>query len=164
MRVVELQAHEISLCKELRLRALKDAPDAFADSLSAAENRPETYWRKMVASLTLPSKQRMFIAVDQGTYYGSVFALVDREQEDTGYVGGMWVDPVFRRKGIGQALLKEVFAWARKHEFHYLKLWVEDEPGPAKHFYQNAGFRETDNRDTSHEKIDKDIVEMVYEL
>ena len=88
MNIIELQPHEEALCRELRLRALKDAPDAFADSLSATENRPQEYWQKMAASLTPPSKQRMFIAADRGKYYGFVFATLDREHEETGRIRG----------------------------------------------------------------------------
>ncbi len=164
INIIELQDHEGDLCKELRLRALKDSPESFGESFSEANGRSQEYWQKMTKSLTPPGKNRMFIAIDQDAHYGSAFFLLDKDDEKAARVGGMWVDSAFRRKGIGQALLSRIFTWARTNQFEKLKLWVEATPTEVKLFYQKSGFIETENRDTSHSKIDKDIVEMVCKL
>ena len=159
-----LQSHEVDVCRLIRLRALADAPDAFGERYNDAVHHTSDYWTKFIRSLTPPSKQRMFLAFDGETCVGSVFAMLDREREQAGRVGGMWVDSKFRRQGIGQALLETVFDWARDNEFEALWLWCEAGDNAAHGLYQKAGFVDSDNRDTTREKIDKDLVEMVWHV
>jgi len=61
-------------------------------------------------------------------------------------VGGLWVDPAWRRRGVGLALLGEVFGWARARGFERLGLWAPAHPPAALALYSRAGFRETGER------------------
>ena len=147
MRTRRLEAHESSLLRELRLGALRDAPNSFRDTYSDIAARPASYWDDFTRSVTQADRNVMFLAFEEDKPVGSVFGLVDRVQSSrTGGVGGMWVDPMWRRRGIGEALLQEVLDWARRRGFERLRLWcVADSPGPAS-LYRKLGFRETGNR------------------
>lgn len=101
MIIRALKHDEVDLCRMLRLRALADAPDAFGDNYSSAVKRDSVYWTTFIQSLTPPNKQRMFLAQVGETYCGSAFAMLDRDHQGIGRVGGMWVDSKFRRQGIG---------------------------------------------------------------
>ena len=99
MRIRELEVGEVSLLKELRLRALQDAPLEFGDSYEAACERSDSHWQNTAESLTGNSRQRMFIAESDGRQIGSVYALADANDPDGGSLGGMWVETNERRGG-----------------------------------------------------------------
>lgn len=162
MTIRALQSNEVDLCRMLRLRALADAPEAFGVTYADAVFFDSAYWTTFIQSLTPPSKQRMFLACDGEVCSGSVFAMLDRERDHAGRVGGMWVDSKLRRQGIGLALLDMVFEWAKENAFDELWLWCEEGDNAAHRLYEKAGFKDSKNRDTTREKIDKDLVEMVW--
>ena len=164
MQIRELQVGEVALLKELRLRALKNAPQEVGDSYDAACEQPDDYWLKTAKSLTGNSVQRMFIAEENGCQLGSVFALADPNDPDGGSLGGMWVDSDERKSGVGMALCQIVIEWAARCDFRRLRLWVADGETPAHRLYRKAGFLDSDERDTSRTKIDKDIIRMILEL
>lgn len=162
VKIVELKKGELVLVKELRLRALKDAPRAFAESFREAAQKDDAYWQHMVDALTPPNPQRMFIAQESEWKIGSVFALLDSNDRKCGRLGGMWVHSNYRRRGAGHALVRAVQDWAVRLDLQQIKLWVEDSAGGPKSFYTKLGFAETGLRDTSRSKIDKVLTEMQW--
>ena len=62
MIVRRLRADEAPLFKTLRLRALADAPDAFAHTYDEISAKPDTYWAEMTRSVTEPDRYAMFVA------------------------------------------------------------------------------------------------------
>ena len=50
-----LAAHEITLHREVRLRALREAPDSFADTFADAAARPASYWETSRARSQRPA-------------------------------------------------------------------------------------------------------------
>ena len=147
MRIRELERHEWALFRELRLRALGDAPDAFARTLAEALAQPDSYWLQLTRSVTEPGGQVMLVAEEEGRPVGLAFGLFDKEREKTGHVGGMWVDPAARGAGAGRALLDAAVAWARSRGLDRLELWVTEGNAPAERLYRRAGFSDTGKRD-----------------
>ena len=146
MRVRTLASGEVELHRALRLRALRDAPDSFGETLSHAEAQPVSYWEEMTRHVTGPSGQIMALACEGDEVVGSVYGLLDRERADMGRVGGMWVDPAWRGRGIGQALLRAVFDWGRVRGLRRLGLWAPVHRPAAIAPYTKAGFRHTGAR------------------
>lgn len=105
-----------------------------------------TYWDELTRAVTVPSRQVMLLASEGEDVVGSAYGLLDPEQSDTGRVGGMWVDPAWRRRGIGRALLQELFGWARGHGLKRLGLWAPAHSPAAVSLYSRAGFRRTGQR------------------
>jgi GNAT superfamily N-acetyltransferase len=147
MDVRALRAGEVALFKDLRLRALADSPDAFAETLAHAEAQPAAYWENLTRSVSEPGRHVMFVAEDAARAVGLVFGLLDRERASVGRVGGMWVAPEARGRGAGRALLDAVVAWARRRGLARLELWVTEGNSPAALLYRSAGFAETGARD-----------------
>ena len=164
MQIRELTADEAPLLRELRLRALRDAPLEFGDSYLETCEQPDDFWLKTTESLTGNSRQRMFIAESDRRQIGSVFALGDASDPDGGSLGGMWVDSNQRRSGVGIGLTQTVIQWAIQLGLRRLRLWVADADTPAHRLYLRAGFHDSDERDASRSKIDKDLVRMILEL
>src|SRR5271169_4832048 len=103
MHLRRLEPHEISLHRELRLRALHEAPDSFGESFADAAARPSAYWEDLTRSLTESGRQAMFLAYEGSEVLGSAYGLLDRDRSAVGRVGGMWVAPAWRRRGVGRA-------------------------------------------------------------
>jgi GNAT superfamily N-acetyltransferase len=104
-----VRAEEWQAVRDLRLRALADAPAAFGITLSEARQRTDDEWKQRLAvsadSVTLVEEGR------EGRLIGmaSGFYAPDTRVAE---VGGMFVEPAHRRGGVGRQLLAAVEAWA----------------------------------------------------
>lgn len=65
--------------------------------------------------------------------------------EATGAVSmtAMWVEPRFRRQGIGDVLVKHLVEWARSERYDVMFLWVTDVNVKAERLYERNGFVNT---------------------
>ena len=164
MEIRALKPNEVSLHRELRLRALRDSPNAFGDTIAEAESQPQAYWEELTKSVTTFGPHVMFVACEGEDPQGSTYGLLDREQIGVGRVGGMWVAPSRRRQGFGRALLEAVFTWARKRKLKCLVLWAPAHSPGAVALYRKAGFHETGNCRPLPTNSKLQIIEMVCEL
>lgn len=64
-----------------------------------------------------------------------------QEAPDTARLVAMWVDPAWRRSGIGAAPVRAAVGWAREHGATRVQLWVTD-ANQAKLVYARHGFVE----------------------
>jgi len=55
----------------------------------------------------------------------------------------MWVDPRFRRMGVGETLVETILEWARRAGYAQMFLWVTDVNTTAEHLYARLGFVST---------------------
>ena len=55
----------------------------------------------------------------------------------------LWVDPSARGKGVGDALIATVMAWAKAAGNNQLLLWVTETNAHAEKLYERHGFRRT---------------------
>lgn len=147
MVIRRLRRDETGLFKDLRLRALGDAPTAFAETLTEAAAQPPEYWDKLTASVTHPDGQVMVVAEADGQAVGLVFGLFDRDDRSIGHLGGMWVEPAWRRHGVGRALADAVIDWARERKLRELALWVTEGNQAATALYAARGFTATGEED-----------------
>jgi len=145
MEVRHLRPEESLLCRELRLRALADAPDAFGDTLSDALARPEQWWidraREIAGNL---EREVLFMAWNQEKPCGLIYA---RLEDAVAHLYGMWVAPAVRRHGNGAALLNAGLSWARTKGAERAELWVTDGNVAATRLYESLGFRQTGLRE-----------------
>jgi GNAT superfamily N-acetyltransferase len=138
-----LASHEVNLHRDLRLRALRDAPDSFGETFADTAGRSITYWEDLTRSVTEPGPHVMFLACEREDIVGSTYGLLDRARSDAGWVGGMWVEPAWRGRGVGRALLREVFGWARERGLRRLGLWAPAHSPAAIALYSRVGLRKT---------------------
>lgn len=160
MRIRRLEPHEADLHRALRLRALHDAPESFADRFADVDTRPAAYWDDLTRSVTEPGRHVMFLAFAGDTACGCAYGLLDHEQSYRGRVGGMWVDPAHRRQGVGHALLRAVIGWARERAMTHLGLWAPAHNPAALTLYHHAGFLDTGRRQMLPGNPAVEIVEM----
>lgn len=164
MQLRRLQPHELSLHRALRLAALRDSPDSFSDALADIEAQPASYWEQLTRSVTEPKRHVMFLACDGERAIGSVYGLSGGGLGGAGRVGGMWVEPVWRGRGVAAALLHEVIDWARARGLGGLSLWAPAHAPAAIALYHRAGFRETGTEGPLASRPACRIVEMALSL
>ena len=160
MRIRKLESHEIALHRELRLRALRDSPESFADTAEEVEQRPSSYWEDLTRSVTEPDRHVMFLACAGEAVVGSIYGLRDREHRDVARIGGIWVAPSHRRQGAGRKLLQAVVSWARENELSRLALWAPSANAAALALYRQAGFRSTGRRQPLRANVTHEAVEL----
>jgi GNAT superfamily N-acetyltransferase len=146
MRIRRLESHEAPLHREVRLRALRDSPESFAETAEEAEERPLSYWEDLTRSVTGLGRNVMFLACEGDAVLGSTYGLRDRDNREAARIGGTWVVPSHRRRGIGRALLHAAVSWAREQGFKRVGLWAPAANPAALSLYGKAGFKETDRR------------------
>lgn len=141
MRLRAINKGEHKLVRALRIAALQDSPGSFGESVSEVVARPASYWMSMAQSLV--DKHVMFVVEIEGKPQGSVYGLCDKDHEDGGRVGGLWVNSAHRGQGLGSALLKAVIQWAYIKRLSKLRLWVPEKAPEAQALYSKAGFEFT---------------------
>jgi GNAT superfamily N-acetyltransferase len=151
VKVRRLVPGEAALLKAIRLRALADSPDAFAQTHAEISAKPDAYWEQMTHGLTRPDGHAMLLAEDDGVVVGMAFGVVPnvRPQDRPGapHLGGMWIEPAARGGGVGRALAEAVLDWARERGYGLIALWVTEGNAPAIALYERMGFVRTGRTD-----------------
>jgi GNAT superfamily N-acetyltransferase len=126
---------EWELWKELRLRALRDTPLAFLETIERAEAHPDAVWISRVA----PSEVRdaVVAVADDGTWVGQMVLLRDPPPPT---LVGVFVDPRHRGDGTARLLLEALVGRARATGASAMRLQVGETNDRARRFYERMGF------------------------
>jgi GNAT superfamily N-acetyltransferase len=120
--------------RDVRLRALADAPDAFTSTLDGECAYDEEKWRSLAES------GRWFVADDSGELVGIGVPGWSDDPNERELIG-MWVAKSHRRLGIASELLEHVRAWAASQGATILKLGVREGNEAALTAYLTKGLR-----------------------
>jgi GNAT superfamily N-acetyltransferase len=135
---------DADLLRDTRLRALAESPDAFGQTLEAAQAQPFAEWRSTARQASIGHRRAWFVAeqaADAGRERRAVGVVLGRRRPPAELmVFSMWVDPQERRRGIGRALIDAVEAWAAGWGATRTVLWVFATNEPAMRFYLRLGF------------------------
>jgi ribosomal protein S18 acetylase RimI-like enzyme len=134
-----LRAEEWRVLKDLRIRALDDAPDAFGPTAAEARAEPDAYWRSGARDLARAGGLLVLRRGDAPV--GLVSALVDAGE--IGHVGAMWIDPGARGGGLGARLLDAASELLAARGSRAIELWVTEGNERASALYASRGFTPT---------------------
>jgi membrane-associated phospholipid phosphatase/ribosomal protein S18 acetylase RimI-like enzyme len=140
------RADEWRTFRDLRLRALADAPDAFARTLADEEGRSDREWAELLGASTSSPQQCSVVAELGGRAVGLAYGRIDDAQPEVAHLYAMWVDPAVRRAGVGLALVRAIAGWARSGGARNVLLDVSEGNAPAAALYARAGFVATSER------------------
>lgn len=126
--------------KLTRLRALADAPYAFASTLAREQAYDDEKWRRLVADGT------WFLARSGGCCVGIAATYSEQDRPRDQHLVSMWVDGGHRGTGAAARLVEDVLALCREAGAETVSLWVADGNVRARRFYERAGFRPTGRR------------------
>lgn len=126
--------------RDVRLRALTEAPYAFGSTLERELAFDESTWRERAAA------GRTFLARRAGQVVGVVGYCTEEGREDERQLVSMWVDPYARGSGAAELLVAAVREAAAAEGARALTLFVADGNDRARRLYQRLGFRPTGER------------------
>lgn len=165
VKIRRVRADEWEALRDLRLRALTDAPQAFLTTLAEATARPAADWREAAVRGATGDRSCTLIADDSGRLVGMATGYFpDRPEHalDDPSIPAliqMWVEPAARRTGVGSGLVRAVRTWAAERGAAVIRLEVNAaEPG-AVAFYRAVGFRDT-GREAKYPERDLRAIEM----
>jgi ribosomal protein S18 acetylase RimI-like enzyme len=140
--VREATTEEWHLLRDIRLAALRDAPDAFGSSYAEQAGFREADWRSRISR---GGTFFAFIPEVNGTEpAGLVRAL--HEMPGTVQLISLWVRPQARGRGVGGALVRAVVDWASAREAASVHLWLTEANFRARALYERCGFLPTGER------------------
>ncbi len=124
------------LIRDVRLRSLRQSPEAFTSTYAREAAFDESTWRDRATSC------QWFAAVEDGGAIG-VAGGVDGWSDDPERreLVGMWVAPAHRGRGISRKLLGAVSDWARSEGATVLSLGVRTTNPDARAAYLHMGLR-----------------------
>lgn len=127
--------------REMRLRALRESPDAFVADVSTEEDYDEQLWRdRMNRSVRLLiSKGSEPVGIASVRMNESLF-------DDAAELFSLWVTPDLRGEGLAAQLVVAASEAAEKQGARQLVYWVGTENVPAVAFASGYGFRPTEHR------------------
>lgn len=121
--------------RELRLRALRDAPDAFGSTWAEEEAFPDARWHDRLSN---PQSANF---VGESAELGFVGLAVGAPFDQHAGLFGMWVDPRVRQSGLGTRLVEAVIGWAKGQGHAKMLLDVANQNAAAIALYRRLGFR-----------------------
>jgi ribosomal protein S18 acetylase RimI-like enzyme len=143
MEARQAQAADWQALRQLRLRALADAPDAFASTLEAELAFPDEVWRQRAEGGPASAN---FIAREGGVDVGLAGVFAEPDAPGRMHLVSMWVDPRYRRRGVARVLVDQAVRWAAQRRAREVVLWVADHNTAARRLYEQLGFRPTGER------------------
>jgi len=122
--------------RDVRIRALGDAPFAYGSRLEEEKDRPKSFWRAGLEQ----QAGATFLAIDGDETVGLVRTYIAPEDGTSAELVSMWVAPHTRGQGVGRQLVAAVVDWARHHDVTSVQLWVTETNTTARRLYESCGF------------------------
>jgi len=134
VKIDRLSTEHVLRLKNLRLRSLKEDPDAFGTTWEKAKTYSHDDWIGQLTNLTT------FFAVVDNCDVGMVRGVIDKDNHGHAHLISMWVAPEARKMGIAKKLIEELMSWARGNGLSQLLLEVAENNSPAIALYKKLGF------------------------
>jgi GNAT superfamily N-acetyltransferase len=142
--VRRLRADEHALLRDVRLRALRDAPLAFGSTLAREEAFTTAEWRRRAAAGAAGDEQAAFVVEPDA---GLAIGRLDDDDPAAAGLYAMWVAPQARGTGAGRALVEAVAEWATGRGARTLHTSVTEGNPAGAALYAAAGFVDTGRRE-----------------
>ncbi|HET6911639.1 MAG TPA: GNAT family N-acetyltransferase [Mycobacteriales bacterium] len=133
---------DVDLFRQVRLRALADAPSAFGSTYAAERALPRAHWVDRTTRAAASGDLAVFLAFDDTDCVG----LAGGKEDDLGadrQLISMWVDASHRGTAVAAGLVDAVVEWARGGGARSIGLWVTRGNDRAQSFYERMGFKVT---------------------
>ncbi|MFJ8436352.1 GNAT family N-acetyltransferase [Kitasatospora sp. NPDC094019] len=133
--------------REVRLAQLLDTPMAFLETYETALAHGEEEWHSRIRRVNEPGSVGLAAVHDDGTpageWVGTMIAFTP--EPGTALLVGVWVHPEHRgrERGVTDAMLDAIVAWAREAGARRLLLTVHEDNARAAAFYRRRGFEPT---------------------
>lgn len=119
--------------RAIRLRALRDTPEAFGSSYERESPFLPDKWAERLKN----QESRWMVATADGADVGLVCG---KAEEGRMHLVSMWVAPEARGVGVGARLVDATVDWAREYGAEEVELWAVDQNDAARTLYARKGF------------------------
>jgi len=133
--VCRLVADDWQTYRAIRLAMLLESPSAFGTTHDEAAGNDEQSWRQRLADNVV-----LLASVGPTPAGSAMYSVLRAIDSGDCSLYGMWVDPRFRRSGVGRALIDAALAQARAAGRRRVLLHVVADNIEAARLYENAGF------------------------
>jgi len=143
MEIVKLSAEDWEEYKTLRLRALKEDPQAFGTTYQKNIAYPKAEWQRRLASVAKGETNWLLFARENNKLVGMIGAFIEEDVEGTATIFGVYVPKEERGRGISIKLMEEILKeLSKKSIFKKVKLMVSKNQLPAIGLYKKFGFKQ----------------------
>ncbi|MFE6925270.1 GNAT family N-acetyltransferase [Nocardia sp. NPDC057663] len=132
-----LEPGEWAVFREVRLRALRDAPTAFGQTIEQALARNAQDWRDVLRA------RAQFAATARTETVGTVGVTTDAA---SAHLVSMWVAPRARGQGVSDLLIDAALGWAVERGCVTVRLELTEGNTAAEKLYRRHGFVPTGRR------------------
>ena len=146
MNIRPLRSADGMLIRRVRLASLADAPYAFGVGSFEEESKlPDAYWHQLAAQVggedpKWGDRCAAYVVLDGEEPCGTATCYLCPTVPGHAYFTAAWIDPRYRRRGLGAQLVDAVINWAVERGADHLRLWVDDTNPAAVEFYRALGF------------------------
>lgn len=147
--VRQVKVEDLEACRELRLEALQNHPEAFSMDYETDLNRPLAEWAERLRRNADPQGDHpMFLAEfqDAAGHSPSLIGMTgvgrggSNKTRHTGTIWGVYVRPEWRGQGVARLLILTCLNWAQTNGLRMLILGVNASNIPAIRLYAACGF------------------------
>jgi GNAT superfamily N-acetyltransferase len=151
--------------RDLRLRALQDAPDAFGSTYEEESGSVDAQWVEWAMEAAEGGSSFGVVTVDDDArWIGMAVGAPHLDHPGEAGLFAMWVDPPARGAGIGRALVENIVRWASSNGFPVLRLRVTRSNDAAVRLYLRCGFADEGQRMPLREGSDVVTMSMTMDL
>ena len=141
MVIRKIRSTEGAQLRSIRLQAIADSPFAFGSTLADTEALTSEDWDKRAAGNAAGDAAIIYVAEDQGTWVGLAGGMLAPESGDHNVLlFSMWVNPAYRRQGLGRDLVSRIIEWSGMRGADRIELWVTHSNEAARELYRSCGF------------------------
>jgi ribosomal protein S18 acetylase RimI-like enzyme len=117
----QIQKEDWQRLRDVRLRALAQAPEAYLETHANASSFPDDVWMERA---TPDDEGCSFVVERDGRFDGLVSCFTAGDLGSV-FLVAMWVAPELRGTGVASELVQQVVDWARDHRAESVCLSVE---------------------------------------
>jgi ribosomal protein S18 acetylase RimI-like enzyme len=136
--VRRLMADDWPTYRAIRLAMLQDSPSAFGDLHDRAFRNEDHVWKQRLIDNVV-----LLALVGPAPAGSAMYSVFGTTGPGDCSLFGMWVDPGFRRGGVGRTLVQAVLGQARAAGKSRVVLHVVADNIAARRLYERAGFLAT---------------------
>ncbi len=168
IKVLEIGPNEWQRFKDLRIRSLNTNPEAFGGDFTATKQMSGSEWQAKLTQLNVLVATFNSDTVNSETVNSADVGIMTVENLDgdfgtTCWIGGCWVDPNFRGRGVLSAMFEYLDKNAGNRNWQKQGLGVWEDNTSAIAAYAALGFRKIGKPKPSTSKPGKFYQRMIRE-